>query len=341
MKEALGFTAPAPAPAPTDPTLAYTNAGQTSTLRVGSVSNTVAITQVPILNYDAPTTLQPNPIPIDIRIDPPNASPLDNVRIAEFHWIKQDPSDQDKYGYFNLGDGYFKIGAEWAGFGPQTVILEGESVAVNAIGNQDGTTGLELAHGGDSVTPPTTAGRLWMDTRGQLNFNHILPQTSAGNQVLFFPTNCEAASLTTTTVGGTGQVILPFTNIISSSEQDNEKHFELDGAAVQYVGTSLGLFFVTATIALNTTTGGANVAIAHFALNGGDVQFSATRHTINQNQEDTVVIQAFIPLSPNDTIEVVLSSADFSMTAQDYPAVVGPPDYPAQPAVYLVAYRIA
>lgn len=338
VKTALGFGV---APSPADPTLAYTTSGTTSTLRVGSVTNTVPITQVPILNYDAQTTLQPSPIPIDIRLDPPNASPLNNVRIAEFHWIKEDQfGNQDKYGYFNLGDGFFKIGSEWAGQGPQGVVLEGEVVVINAIGNQVGGTGLELQGGGDGsgINPPQASGRFFLDTAGQLNFVHLLPTPSIGNQVLFFPTNCEAASLATTPVGGGGSVVLPFTNILTSTEQNSVKHFALNGTGVQYVGTSSGQFFVTASVSLDTTSGGFNAAITYFTVNGTPIQFSACRHTINQNQNQSVIIQTFLTLNPNDTIEIVLASADPNMTATDFPAV---PPLPEQPAVLLVATRIA
>lgn len=347
MKTALGFVTNPPPPPPTDPTLAYTNNGETSTLRVGSVGNTVAITSVPTLLYNSTSAGQVAPIPIEVTIDPPPPlSPLQNVNIAKFHWLKQDVNpalNQDKYGYFNLGDGSFKIGAEWAGQGPQSVILEGELVVINAIGNQTGQAGLELQNGGDSVNPPQANARLFLDTDGQLNLVHINPVASTGKQVLFYPTNCEAMVFNNVPVssGVGGQVDLGFTNIISSSEQNMVRHFDLNGTGVQYRGASVGTFFVTATVALDTTSGGANTGIAFFKLNGAPLGLTATRHTINQNQTDTVVIQSFITLNTGDTIDVTLASTDPNMYAAVYGAVVGPPPIPAQPAVVLVAYRIA
>jgi len=340
-KEALGFIASGGV----DPPLAYTNNGVTSTLQVGGFTNTVPITTVPTVLYNNPTTLQPNPLPINITLDPPNTSPLNNVTVAQFHWIKQDNfGNQDKYGYIKLGDGYMRVGAEWVGQGPETVIVEGGNIVVNAIGTQNGSAGLELQGGGDGsgVTLPVSSARLWMDTTGQLNAAHLLPLTSTGNQVLFRSTFCEALSTATTAVGAGGQVLLPLNILNASSSQGGVNHFVLSGpTTLQYTGVNTGLFFVTATIALDTTTGGNNSAVAHFKINGSDVPNSASRHTVNQNQESTIVIQAYLTLNQNDTISIALSSADANMSATTYAAVVGPPTIPAEPAVVLVANRIA
>lgn len=333
MREALGVEDTPEG----EPTLAYTNNGTTSTLQVGAAINTVPITSVPILNYDSTSTVQVSPLPIDIRIDPPNASPLNDVRVAEFHWIKQDPNNQDKLGYFQLGDGFFKIGAEWVGFGPQTVALEGGNVAVTTNGTNNGSIGLDLIHNGNAAS-----GRFWVDNTGQLTFNHILPNSSSAVQPIFFPTYCEAISTASTAVGGSGQVLLPFSSVISTSSQGGVNHFGVSSpTTLQYTGINTGLFFVTATIGLDTATGGTNTAVAHFKKNTVDVSNSATRHSINQNGEQTVVIQSFIQLSTNDIVSVALSSTDAAMTATNYPAVVGPPTIPAQPAMVLVATRIA
>lgn len=345
VKDALGFsTTPSG-----DPTLAYTNNGETSTLRVGSVANTVPITSVPILSYNSPSVVQVNPLPINIIIDPPPpASPLNNVTVAEFHWYKQDPNpilNQDKKGYIKLGDGVFKLGAEWVGQGPETVFLEGANLVCASVGAQNGSIGLEL-QGGASTNPvvaPQSASRFWLDTTGQLNTYHSLPLTSVGNQVLFRPTYCEAISTANTPVGAGGQVILPL-NSITSSTQGGVNHFAIVGGnsvRLSATNANAGVFFVTATIAIDTTTGGTNTAYAHFKVNGNDVANSASSHSINQNQQNSIVIQSFLTLNPNDAVSVALSSTDAAMTATTYPAVVGPPTIPQECAVVLVLTRIA
>lgn len=343
MREALGVEDTPEG----EPTLAYTNNGTTSTLQVGAAINTVPITSVPILSYNSPSTVQVNPLPINIIIDPPApASPLNNITVAEFHWYKQDPNpalNQDKKGYINIGDGFMKLGAEWVGFGPETVVLEGAVVAVNAIGAQNGSTGFQLGNGGNSVLPPTSSGRFWMDTGGQLNFTRLAPATSTGNQVIFPPTYCEAVSTASTAVGAGGQVILPLASLVSS-QQGGVNHFAIVGGnTVQLSPTnsSAGLFFVTATIAIDTATVGAQIAYAHFKVNGTDVPNSAASHSVNQSQQNSIIIQAFIQLNPNDALSVALSSTDAAMTATTYPAVVGPPSIPQECAMVLVATRIA
>ena len=340
MREALGVEDTPEG----EPTLAYTNNGTTSTLQVGAAINTVAITSVPILDYNSESTAQISPLAIDVRIDPPNASPLNNVRIAEFHWIKQDPNNQDKYGYFNLGDGFFKIGSEWLGFGPQSVVLEGANVLLNLIGPQNGSAGFDITHGGNTVLPATTRGRLWMDTAGQLNFNHLLPATSTGNQVLYRPTSCEALSTVSTAVGAGFQVILPINSLGSTTSQGGVNHFAIAGGnSVQLSATNAnaGIFFVTASIAIDTVTAGAQLGVAHFKVNGVDVANSASSHTINASQQNSIIIQAFLTLNPNDAVSVALSSTDAALTATTYPAVVGPPTIPQECAMVLVLTRIA
>jgi hypothetical protein len=314
------------------------DASMREALGIGSEEGVVAET----LLYTSASTTQVVPLPIEIRIDPPNASPLNNLRIAQFHWVKQDPNNQDKYGYFNIGDGFFKIGAEWVGIGPQTVILEGATVEVNAVGPQNGTVGFKLGNGGTTAAPSTSAGTFWMDTTGQLNLNHTLPASSTGNQVLFRPTNVTAILTVSTPVGVGGQIDLPFTSIVATSSQGGVDHFDLSGpTTLQYTNDDSGLFFVTATIALDTATTGPQLAIAHFKVNGADIAFSAVRNTINENQNDSIIIQSFIPLNKDDEISVVLTSTDAVMTATDFPAVVGPPSIPEEPAFVLVATRIA
>lgn len=344
MKTALGFVA---TPAPTDPTLVYTNAGTTSTLRVGSVANTVPITSVPTLLYNSPSAGQVAPIPIEVTIDPPPPlSPLQNINIAKFHWLKQDPNpllNQDKYGYFNLGDGSFKVGCEWAGQGPAQVILEGESILVNAIGDLNGGAGFDLGNGGTALNPPTSSVRLFMDATGQLNANHTAPATSTGKQILYRATFCEALSTVSTAVGAGGQVILPITSIISSS-QGTVDHFAIGGGnsvVLSPTNADTGVFFATASIAIDTITVGQQLGIAHFTINGVDVPNSASSHTVNPAQQNAIVIQSFLTLNPNDAVSVVLTSTDPLMTATTYPPVVGPPSVPQECAMVLVLTRIA
>ena len=342
MREALGVEDTPEG----EPTLAYTNNGTTSTLQVGAAINTVPITSVPILSYTSPSAVQVNPLPINIIIDPPPPqSPLNDVTVAEFHWYKQDPNpalNQDKKGYFNLGDGFFKIGAEWVGFGPQSVVLEGGNIVASTSGNNNGSIGLDLLMNGDPSTPATSQGRLWVSPTGQLNCAHILPATSGGNQVLFRPTYATAISgAVSTPVGAGGQVAIPLSGLVTSSAQGGVNHFSINAGALQYNNADGGLFFATATIALDTVTAGAQIAVAHLKVNGVDVPFSAVRNTLNANQEFSIIIQAFINLNQNDTVSVILSSTDAAMTATNYPPVVGPPTIPAEPAVVLVLTRIA
>jgi len=342
MREALGVEDTPEG----EPTLVYTNTGITSVLQVGAAVNTVPITSVPILSYNSPSTVQLNPLPINIIVDPlPPASPLNNVTVAEFHWYKQDPNpalNQDKKGYFNLGDGFFKIGAEWVGFGPQTVALEGGDVVVNAIGTVNGSAGLIIGNGGSGTVASTSSGRLWVDGTGQLNFNHLVPATSTGNQVLFRPTYCDIVTTGNTAVGGGGQVVLPLTSISTVSSQGGVNHFSIVGnTAVLSATANTGVYRVRATVQLDTVTAGAQVAILHFKVNGNDVANSATRVTINATQETELGHEDFIVLNPSDAVSVVLSSADAAMTATTYTAVVGPPTIPVTPAVSLSILRIA
>ena len=331
-----------------NPTLVYTNSGTSATLQVGEATNTVAISSVPILSYLSPSAVQINPLPINITINPPHpASPLNNVTVAEFHWLKQDPNpllDQDKKGYFKLGDGVFKIGAEWVGFGPQYVILEGAIVEANIIGNQDGTNGLSLAFGGDSLVSPTTTGLLWMDTTGQLNVAHQLPLSSTGGQSLFRPTSVTAIQgIFDTPVGVTNQIAIPLSGIVSSTAQGGAQHFSLPTpTTLRYDGPNGGTFFVEARVALDTITPSPQLALVHLRKNGVDVPLTASRLSVTPNEQNSVTIIISMVLVSGDTVEVVLSSPDVAMTATNYPPLVGPPiSVPAEPAVSITLTRIA
>lgn len=195
---------------------------------------------------------------------------------------------------------------------------------------------------GDS--PATTQGSLAMSASGQLQFNHTLPLTSAGTQTLFRPTFCEALSTVDTPVGGTGQVILPFNLLPSVSSQGGVPHFAIVGGnSVQLSATNadVGLFFVTAAIAIDTATAGQQLAVAHFKKNGVDVSSSASSHSVNSLQQNSIIIQAYIQLQAGDAVSIALSSSDAALTATTYPAAVGPPTIPVECAVTLLVSRIA
>ena len=227
-----------------------------------------------------------------------------------------------------------------AGTNGDVVLLNagaGTDVISSIGGVQDGTAGHALSFAASS-------GRLWVGTSGQLNFNHLTPATSTGNQILFRPSFCEAVSAATTPVGAGGQVIIPLTSLVRSSSQGGQPMWGISGGnsvQLQANNTDAGLFFVTAVVAIDTVTAGAQVAAVHFRVNGTDVPNSTSTHTVNATQQASIVVQTYLQLNPTDAISLVLSSADVAMSATSYPAVVGPPAIPAELACVLTAFRVA
>jgi hypothetical protein len=217
------------------------------------------------------------------------------------------------------------------------VLQSGGGDVSSSFGNVlDGTVGHALSFTGSS-------GRLYMTADGQFAMNHLSPATKTGTQLLFRPSYAQAISVANTPVGGTGQVILPISSLTNSSSAGGQPMWGVASPNLVLNATygEAGVYLVTATVQVDTATGGTQTATAHFKLNGNDVINSASRHSINQNGEDTVVIKDILTLAVGDAISVALTSTDAAMTATTYAASAGPPSVPQAPAVVLSAIRIA
>jgi hypothetical protein len=236
----------------------------------------------------------------------------------------------------------------WDNVGNNTTIASGvsgdvvlQTVAsgdvISSIGGPlDGTVGHTLSFTGSS-------GRLYMTTDGQFAMNHLSPATKTGTQLLFRPSYAEAISVASTPVGAGGQVILPISSLVRSSSAGGQPMWGVTSPNLVLSGTygEAGVYFVTATIAVDTATVGTQLAIAHFKVNGADVANTASSHSVNAAQQNSIVIQSFLSLAVGDAVSIALSSTDAALTATTYPAVAGPPTIPQEPAVVLFATRVA
>ena len=99
-----------------------------------------------------------------------------------------------------------------------------------------------------------------------------------------------------------------------------------------------GLYKVLSSVQLDRTAGGNSTVDMYITVNGNAVPNSATKLTINQNQEDIMTVEWFLNLAATDSVNIVLYSTDSSNQAL---AVVAAPPVPAIPSVITTILRIA
>ena len=99
-----------------------------------------------------------------------------------------------------------------------------------------------------------------------------------------------------------------------------------------------GVYKVLASVQLDRTVGGNSIIDMYPAVNGTAVPSSATKLSINQNQEDIMTVEWFLQLNTNDTVSIVLFSTDAGNQALGVPAN---PPVPAIPSIITTILRIA
>ena len=99
-----------------------------------------------------------------------------------------------------------------------------------------------------------------------------------------------------------------------------------------------GVYKVLASVQLDRNVGGNSTIDMFPAVNGTAVPNSATKLTINQNQEDIMTVEWFLQLNANDRVSIVLYSADNGNVAL---GVIAAPPVPAIPSIITTITRIA